>query len=74
MRFEFVVEPIAMHRNFCVVQYILVFTEFLGTLAYQHQFSGRLSIDPGFTRLAGLPAVILEGWPEFFREEVICQK
>jgi len=29
-----------MQENLYIVQYILAFTEFLGTLVYQHQFLG----------------------------------
>jgi len=48
-----------MHKTFCVVRYIFSFIEFPTPLAYENQFSGRFSIDRGFTRLAGLPAVFL---------------
>jgi len=51
-----------MQKKLCTVQYILVFTEFPDILVYWNQFSGRLSIDPGFTRLAGLSAVFVAEW------------
>jgi len=46
-------------ESFCVGQHILGFTELPTALVYKNQFSGRLSIDPGFTRLAGLPTAFL---------------
>jgi len=40
----------------------LAFTEFPTALVHSNQFSGRLSIDPGFTRLAGLSAIFAVEW------------
>ena len=74
---------ITMQKDFCVVQYFRAFAEFpvhwFIRISFQRAIVNRSKVYPP---LAGLPAIILvrhfcgglEGWPEFFEEEVVVSR